>query len=58
MVREADPNFTRTSLRPMIYEFSNGRVFIEPSPVYTPYDITDDLGAVITDDLGNVINQT
>jgi len=35
MVREADPNFTRTSLQPVAYELSNGRVFVDPIQLYT-----------------------
>jgi hypothetical protein len=34
MVREADPDFQRLSLRPWVYEFSNDRRFIETTPVY------------------------
>jgi hypothetical protein len=35
MVREADPDFQRLSLRPWVYEFSNDRRFIEHLPIYT-----------------------
>ena len=34
MVIDADPNWTRLSLQPWIYEFSNGRLFVESLPVY------------------------
>lgn len=34
MVREADPNYTRLSLQPWVYEFSNGRLFVDTLPVY------------------------
>jgi len=55
MCLQADPDFRPLSLRPWIYEFSNGRLFIQPLPVYgTPY-ITDDYGNVITDDYGTPI---
>lgn len=33
-VLEADPNFLRKSLRPVVYEFSNGRKFIQPADPY------------------------
>lgn len=58
MVREADPGFSRQSLQPVVYEFSNRRVFVDPIPVYTPYAIQSDTGQVITDDLGAPIDQT
>lgn len=34
-VIEADPNFRRDSLRPVVYEFSNGRKFVDDPNVYT-----------------------
>ena len=34
MCLENDPNFRQLSLRPWVYEFSNGRRFIQPVPVY------------------------
>lgn len=55
MVREADPDFQRTSLRPWTYEFSSGRRFYEAQPVYGSLLITDDFGNPIEDDFGNVI---
>jgi hypothetical protein len=58
MCRENDPNFTRLSLQPWCYEFSNGRLFVDTLPVYTTLFLTDDLGNVITDDLGNPIQIT
>ncbi len=33
-VLEADPNFLRKSLRPVVYEFSNGRKFQQPADPY------------------------
>lgn len=36
IVRENDPNYTRLSLQPWVYEFSNGRLFVDTLPVYTP----------------------
>jgi len=38
---ESDPNWTRLSLQPWVYEFSNGRLFVDTLPTYTPYDIQD-----------------
>ena len=35
MVREADPDFTRLSLRPVVYTFSKGRLVVDPIPLYT-----------------------
>lgn len=55
MCMESDPDFRRLSLRPWIYEFSNGRLFIESIPVYGSTGITDDFGTPITDDFGNQI---
>lgn len=34
LVREADPNFTRLSLQPWVYSYSNGRLFVDPLPLY------------------------
>lgn len=34
MVQEADPNFVRLSLQPWVYEFSNGRLFVDTLPTY------------------------
>lgn len=55
MCIEADPDFLRLSLRPWVYEFSNGRLFIEANPVYGSQGITDDFGTGITDDFGTQI---
>jgi len=44
LVREADPNFTRLSLRPWIYDFPNGRLFIDPSPLYDYSFVSEGLG--------------
>lgn len=59
MVKEADPNYVRLSLQPWVYEFSNGRLFVDSLPVYTPYAIvnvvTNETGTPITDDSGNPI---
>lgn len=42
MCLEADPNFRQLGLRPWVYEFSNGRRFTQPIPVYgTGVFITD-----------------
>lgn len=38
VVREADPNFTRLSLQPWVYEYSNGRLFLDTLPTYTDYN--------------------
>lgn len=55
MCLEADPSFHQLSLRPWVYEFSNGRLFIEALPVYGSYGIVDDFGTAITDDSGTQI---
>ena len=55
MCLEADPNFQQLSLRPWVYEFSNGRLFVEAQPVYGSLVITDDFGTPIVDDFGNEI---
>lgn len=55
MCLEADPSFQRLSLRPWVYEMSNGRLFIESIPVYGSTGITDDFGTAITDDFGTQI---
>lgn len=34
MVQEADPNWRRLSLQPWCYSFSNGRLFVDPLPLY------------------------
>lgn len=34
MVLDADPDFLRRSLRPIVYEFSNGRKFLQPADPY------------------------
>jgi hypothetical protein len=34
LVQEADPNYRRTSLQPVTYEFQSGRKFIQPVNVY------------------------
>lgn len=43
MVREADPDYTRLSRQPWVYEFSNGRLFVDAMLLYSPFDIQDDL---------------
>jgi hypothetical protein len=48
MVSEADPNFRNKSLHPWVYEFSNGRLFVEGS-LYQNYDAVG--GQLILDDL-------
>lgn len=35
LVLEADPNWEKENLRPVIYEFSNGRKFVKDPQVYT-----------------------
>lgn len=55
MCLESDPDFRRLSLRPWIYSFSNGRLFVESLPVYGSTGITDDYGIPITDDSGTQI---
>lgn len=60
IVLENDPNFRRQSLQPVVYEFSNGRLFVDTLPTYTPYAVyvTDDEDNVITDDQGGGIDLT
>ena len=60
MVREADPNYTRLSLQPWVYEYSNGRLFVDTLPLYGTFDIVRQLllvgGGVVllTGDIGAV----
>jgi hypothetical protein len=56
MVRNADPDFDRESRRPWVYEFSNGRRFLDPPQLYAPgaLFILDD-GASRLDDEGRVL---
>jgi len=42
-VLEADPAYQRLSLQPWCYEFSNGRLFVDPLPLYGTFDIVDEL---------------
>jgi hypothetical protein len=42
-VLEADPGYQRLSLQPWVYEFSNGRLFIDPLPLYGTFDIVNEL---------------
>lgn len=56
MVREADPNFTRESLQPWVYQYSNSRRFLDTLPTYTPFAVTsiaDNTGDPLLDDEGN-----
>jgi hypothetical protein len=55
MCLESDPSFRRLSQRPWVYEFSNGRLFVERLPVYGSTGITDDFGTPITDGFGTQI---
>lgn len=62
MVQEADPNWTRLLAQPVIYEFSNGRAFIQPVPAYGPLPtsslfLTDGFGNILTDGFGNPLTQ-
>lgn len=56
MVTDADPDFMRESLRPVVYEFPNGRKFRQRNPLYgsTPAPVGDDVltidGDIITID--------
>lgn len=34
-VRQADPDYEKLLLRPVIYQFSNGRTFVKDPNVYT-----------------------
>ena len=42
-VLESDPNWRRLSLQPWVYEFSNGRLFVDPLPLYD-FPAAADLG--------------
>ena len=42
-VLEADPNWQRLALQPWVYEFSNGRLFVDSLPLYGTFDIVDEL---------------
>jgi hypothetical protein len=48
LVREADPDYTRLSLQPWVFSFSNGRLFVDWLPLYDfgpPGDgLTDNAG--------------
>jgi len=60
LVQEADPDFYRRLLQPIIYEFSNGRCFVNPVPYYQDYDIVleqlrDPYGNLMFDPFGNPI---
>lgn len=44
LVTEADPNWSRLNRQPVIYEFSSGRAFVAPSPMYSPPPATDGIG--------------
>jgi hypothetical protein len=55
MVAEADPGFRRLSNQPWGYEFSNGRRFYDPVPLYGDKVIRDDFGNAIMDDSGDTI---
>lgn len=49
MVLEADPDWVRNSLNPLVWEFSNGRLFEDPAQVYAPFpaaDLLNDGGVV------------
>jgi len=52
LVLEADPNFRRQSLQPWVFQFSNGRLFIDTIPTYTPFaaGLANDGGVLILDD--------
>ena len=54
MVREADPNYTKLSLQPWIFEFSNGRLFVDWMPLYSDTTVAglSDVGGVLHVDPG------
>jgi hypothetical protein len=55
-VREADPGYTRLSLQPWTLEFSNGRLFVDPLPLYgDTIDWFDSSGGQMLDDAGNTM---
>lgn len=52
LVLEADPGFRRASNQPWGYEFSNGRRFYDPVPLYGSAFMQDDSGIQMRDDSG------
>lgn len=52
LVRNADPDFDRESRRPWVYEFSNGRRFLDKPNPYRPYYLLTDAGELIHGDDG------
>ena len=55
MCMQSDPDFRILSLKPWVYEFSNGRLFIQTLPVYGNFGISDDTGTLMRDDFGNIM---
>ena len=52
IVLENDPDWVRLSLNPVVWEFSNGRRFVDPNPVYGPpgpTNLLNDGGFVVLD---------
>lgn len=52
LVLENDPDWIRQSLNPVVWEFSNGRRFVDPAQVYAPLPSTgliNDGGLLILD---------
>lgn len=57
LVQESDPDYQRLLQRPVIYEFSNGRTFLQPSGYYSGWAtyLTDPYGNLVLDPFGEPI---
>lgn len=55
LVLENDPDWVRRSLNPAVWEFSNGRIFVDPAQVYAPLPDSGltNVGGVLTYDGAN-----
>jgi hypothetical protein len=56
LVIEADPQWLRESLQPWVFEFSNGRLFVDTLPTYTPFadGLINDGGVLILDAIAGI----
>ena len=53
LVLENDPDWVRQSLNPVVWEFSNGRRFVDPAQVYgtpAPSNLINDGGVLVLND--------
>lgn len=59
MCREAEgPDYTRRSLQPWVYEFSNGRIFIDHLPLYSAYAIVETFDVGLENGTGDLALQS